>query len=344
MFNRLYENIKKIIRENYKSILFLSLIYLALMWPMDYYITTGGGTINIKDRVEIKDAYKAKGSLHLAYVSELKANVATYLLSYVIPDWERVSSSTYKVEEEEDIESVDFRNRLQLTESIDAAIKVAYQLADKKFEIKKEHIYIIYVSSKNKKSLKVGDEILLVAGEKVESTNQIKEIINSHEVGDKITFKIKRNEKEKDVTAKIAEENHQKLVGISTEKTMEYQTDPEIKLTFKRSESGPSGGMMLTLDIYNKLTKKDITKGYKIVGTGTIEDDGSVGEIGGVKYKLMGAVAKKADIFLVPEGENYKEAKKEAKKKNYDIEIIGVKNMEDVLTKLEKLPEKKEKR
>ncbi len=58
----------------------------------------------------------------------------------------------------------------------------------------------------------------------------------------------------------------------------------------------------------------------------------------------MGAVAKKADIFLVPEGENYKEAKKEAKKKNYDIEIIGVKNMEDVLTKLEKLPEKKEKR
>ena len=221
MFNRLYENIKKIIRENYKSILFLSLIYLALMWPMDYYITTGGGTINIKDRVEIKDAYKAKGSLHLAYVSELKANVATYLLSYIIPDWERVSSSTYKVEEEEDIESVDFRNRLQLTESIDAAIKVAYQLADKKFEIKKEHIYIIYVSSKNKKNLKVGDEILLVAGEKVESTDQIKEIINSHEVGDKITFKIKRSEKEKEVTAKIYEENHQKLVGISTEKTME---------------------------------------------------------------------------------------------------------------------------
>ena len=91
---------------------------------------------------------------------------------------------------------------------------------------------------------------------------------------------------------------------------------------------------MLTLDIYNKLTKKDITKGRKIVGTGTINSDGTVGEIGGVKYKLMGAVKSHADIFLVPQGSNYQEAIKEAKKKKYHIQILGVKNFQDALNQL----------
>ena len=53
---------------------------------------------------------------------------------------------------------------------------------------------------------------------------------------------------------------------------------------------------MLTLAIYNSLVDKDITKGKKVVGTGTIEEDGSVGSIGGVKYKLNGAVRQKADV------------------------------------------------
>lgn len=54
---------------------------------------------------------------------------------------------------------------------------------------------------------------------------------------------------------------------------------------------------MTTLEIYNSLTDDDLTKGYKIVGTGTIDMEGNVGMIGGVKYKLKGAIKKKADIF-----------------------------------------------
>ena len=37
----------------------------------------------------------------------------------------------------------------------------------------------------------------------------------------------------------------------------DYDTNPKIELKFKQSESGPSGGLMLTLAIYNNLTKKD---------------------------------------------------------------------------------------
>ena len=90
---------------------------------------------------------------------------------------------------------------------------------------------------------------------------------------------------------------------------------------------------MMSLTIYNKLVKEDITNGKKIVGTGTIDVDGKVGEIGGVKYKLIGAVKNKADIFICPV-ENYEEAVKVAKEKDYDIKIISAKTFDEVLEKL----------
>ena len=109
------------------------------------------------------------------------------------------------------------------------------------------------------------------------------------------------------------------------------ETSPKISLNYKERESGPSGGLMLALAIYNSLTKKDITKGRVIVGTGTIDEDGTVGSIGGVEYKLKGAVKSKASIFLVPNGENYKTAMKLKKKNNYKIKIKGVSTFEEAL-------------
>ena len=59
----------------------------------------------------------------------------------------------------------------------------------------------------------------------------------------------------------------------------------DIDIKSKKTESGSSGGFMTTLAIYNALTEKDITKGYKIAGTGTIEPDGSM--YGDCKWRWM---------------------------------------------------------
>ena len=87
---------------------------------------------------------------------------------------------------------------------------------------------------------------------------------------------------------------------------------------------------MTSLAIYTKLTGIDLLKGRKIVGTGTIDSNGNVGEIGGVKYKLKGAVTNDADIFMVPE-ENYEEAIKIKNEKNYDIDIVKVENLHSAI-------------
>jgi PDZ domain-containing protein len=90
----------------------------------------------------------------------------------------------------------------------------------------------------------------------------------------------------------------------------------------------------MSLAIYNKLVKEDLTKGLTIVGTGTIDSEGNVGEISGIEYKLRGAVDAHADIFLAPLGANYDDAIKIAKKKKYNIKIIGVSTFNDALNYL----------
>ena len=148
-----------------------------------------------------------------------------------------------------------------------------------------------------------------------------------------------RNKKEKKIKTTLYQYENQNLLGVTLQQIKKYKTSPNIKIQFQKRESGPSGGLMTTLDIYNKLTKKDLTNSLKIAGTGTIEEDGSIGEIGEIKYKLLGAEKQKADIFLAPTGENYETCKKVKKEKKLKIKIIEVKTIEDAITKLENLKE-----
>lgn len=63
---------------------------------------------------------------------------------------------------------------------------------------------------------------------------------------------------------------------------------------------GPSAGLMLALAYLDALTPGDLTAGRVVVGTGTLELDGTVGPVGGAGLKATGAAAAGADVFLVP--------------------------------------------
>lgn len=64
---------------------------------------------------------------------------------------------------------------------------------------------------------------------------------------------------------------------------------------------GPSAGMMYALGLIDKLTPQDETGGLTIAGTGTMDEDGNVGSIGGIRLKMLGAVRDGATWFLAPE-------------------------------------------
>jgi len=336
MFKKIYESIKEFIKENTRELILLLGFYVFMTYPLPYYVLVSGGTIDVSDRVEIENAYEQEGSFNLAYVNELKGTFPTVLLSHVIPSWTLYEESDYSIDDTEDAYDISVRDQLYLKQSLQNSVKNAYEAANKDFKINKEEYYIFYTYDfvKEYADLKVGDKLISYDGKKIEDIEDYRKYVKGKQIGEEIELEIERNGKTKKIKLKVYEEENEKYTGIMVTTIYSYETNPEIEFSFRNNESGSSGGLTLALAIYNKLTKEDITHGLKIVGTGTIEEDGSVGAIGGVEYKLKGAVKSKADIFIVPSGENYKEVKKIKEKENYDIEIIEVSTFEEALEKL----------
>jgi Lon-like protease len=94
---------------------------------------------------------------------------------------------------------------------------------------------------------------------------------------------------------------------------------------------GPSAGLAMTLAVLDRLSPGELTGGGKVGATGTIEADGSVGEVGGVKQKTASVRASGAKLFLVPLAE-VALAKPHAGK----MQVIGVRNLEEALAALRK--------
>ena len=334
MFNNFYEKIKEFIKENYKSLIFYLVIYIIFLWPLNYYIIVGGGISEVGNRIDIEDSYKSKGSFNLAYVNEIKGTIGTYLLSYIIPDWKRIKMSDYTYDDEENKDDVEFRGQIDLLNSYDFAIKNAYLEAGKSYKVSDTSLYVYLVDNKNKNGFKVGDKILEVDGKEINNVSDYSNIINNHNINDTISVLVERNKKKKTIETNIYKSKGKKITGIYISMINTYKTLPKVDIKFRNSESGSSGGLIETLDIYNKLVKEDITKGMKIAGTGEIDSNGNVLPIGEVKYKLLGASRKNADIFIVPNGENYKTCMKVKKDKNLKIKIIGVSTFKEALDKL----------
>lgn len=323
---------KKFLKENKFYLLGLFIIAIIANYRLPYYITAPGGTININDRIKYDGLEKYDGSLNMLYVTQFEATIPIYLMSYVMKDWDIVSITRSQVSDENHAE-IDLRNKIMLDNSINNAMYVAYKTANKPIEITDtKHLVIAKTTDIE---LEIGDELLQINGQDIIDITTIKEIISNHEIGDTLNFKIKRNDKIKEINTKIQDIDGTKGLGVMIITNYEYKTDPKIELKFKKSESGSSGGMMMALSIYSAISGQDILKGRDIAGTGTIDIYGNVGPISGIKYKIMGAVNDDMDIVLVPT-ENYKEAKEIIEERNYDIKLVEIKTFNDAIEYLTK--------
>ena len=338
MFNNIYEKIKKFIKENWLFIILFSLVITISFVKVPYQVQMPGGTINLSNRIKVNgEETDIEGTFNMAYVSVVQGSIPYVLFGMINPDWEVIKDSEVKYDNET-IEESNKRDKLYLEQSKDYAIITAMDAAGIDYEITNRINYVSYLSEDADTDIKIGDHIIECEGEEIQDINTIKDIITSKDPGDEIEFIVDRNGEEIESEAVIYEEDGENFVGMSVITTFDIESETNIEIDSKESESGPSGGMMMSLMVYNSITKQDLTHGKKIVGTGTIELDGTVGEIGGVKYKVMGAVKDDADIFLVPEG-NYEEAIEVKKDKDYNIEIISVSNLQDAIEYLEGLYE-----
>ncbi len=323
MFNKIYDSIKNFIINNYKFLIAWIIIVVLLFYELPYVIYTPGGIVNLEERIVVDgEEDVTAGSLNMSYVSLVKGTIPMLLISFVVPNWDILPSEEI-TREDESVDELLELEKLYMKSSIDNATILAFREAGKELNITREVNNIIYIADEAETDLEMYDELLSVDGKNLATIDELRAYVNTLNEGDTVSILVNRDGKEKECSAKIYNTSDGLKVGISFLTTYEYETTPEIEVTTKNSESGSSGGLMLSLAIYNAIADEDITKGRTIVGTGTIDINGNVGEIDGVKYKLLGANKNNAEIFLCPM-ENYEEALEVKEEYDLDVEIHGV--------------------
>ena len=195
-----------------------------------------------------------------------------------------------------------------------------------------------------------GDRIFKVDGSEFTSSAQFMNYVSQVKMGDSVVLTYERNNVVNEVRVKVAEfkqEENQGRVGIGIGLVDDKDLIVHPEVTVHSDEiGGPSAGFMFSLEIYNQLTKEDLTKGYKIAGTGTISSDGTVGKIGGIEQKVVAADKAGAEIFFAPNGNdekdsNYHHAILTAKDIHSNMEIVPINTFDEAIDYLEKLDMKK---
>jgi Lon-like protease len=179
--------------------------------------------------------------------------------------------------------------------------------------------------------LRAGDTITSVDGKAVTSATALVELIQAKPAGSRLNIGYTRNGAAAAATVVTTASNGGKpRIGISVDQEQPHPFTVKINLG---EIGGPSAGLMFALGIVDKLRAEDLTAGKIVAGTGTIDDAGRVGPIGGIPQKLVGAKHAGADVFLVP-ADNCAEAVRNAQP---GLPLIRVGTLDEALAALDAL-------
>lgn len=312
----------------------------------------GDPVLNIKKRPGHKGEpkeYDTSGHLNMTTVRVTGSEYHMTLLGALsgwISDDSLVVPHKSLYPEDRSAEEVDQQNAEEFTASQESAKVAAFK------ELKQPVSSYVAVGSVEKgapahKRLHAGDVVTAVDGKPVSKPEHVGMVVRAHKPGEKVSFTVvpadevkAAQKKGKKLSSKKAEKvtvrtgkmkgKSAARVGITTTLTHVFPFEVDIKLA---DIGGPSAGLMFGLGIVDKLTPTDLTGGKFVAGTGTIDDAGKVGEIGGIQMKTLAARKKGARFFLTPAG-NCATA---AKNKPEGLTLVKTSSMDDALSSLKKI-------
>lgn len=282
----------------------VALLFLfATVVPLPYAVLSPGPATNVlnKNLISIKGAptFPTDGKLFLTTVSV--SNPDSILRgSYVLQEWvspnDMVMPRDSVYPPTDNVKEIEQRNaeemRLSQQHATTAALKfLGYRMPSRILVLR------VVADSPAENVLKAADEILEVDGTKITSVSQVVSRIRAHKPGEKVNFVVKRGNETLSLQTSTIEFKGNTFVGFAPTAVYDYPFEVNIKLN---DVGGPSAGMMFALGIIDKLDRESLTRGRNIAGTGTIDDDGNIGAIGGIAEKIIGAADRGAKIFLAP--------------------------------------------
>lgn len=333
------------------TLMLIALLCAGVFIPVPYSEMSPGPTVNTLGehdgepvlQISGRKTYAADGHLNMTTVrvtsADYKMNLVEAVYGWLAHDSKVVPHDTLypdgKTEEQSTQENAEEFSQSQ--ESAKVAALKELGIPVKSWVI----VSTVVKGSPAQGKLHAGDVIKAVDGTAVKQPTDVAKLVTKHRPGQKVDFTVvpakeqaaavKKNTtatKTQDIaiTTTTSDDSGSKraIVGISagTDHTFPFTID--IKLA---DVGGPSAGLMFALGIYDKLTPGDLTGGKFVAGTGTIDDKGKVGPIGGIEMKTVGARDKGAQYFLTP-ADNCKAAAKDTPS---GLTLVKVNTIEDAL-------------
>ncbi|WP_172607650.1 YlbL family protein [Streptomyces spongiicola] len=304
------------------TLVLIVLLCVGVLMTPPYSEMTPGPTVNTLGdsggepvlRISGRKTYPTSGHLNMTTVrvtgADYRMNLAEVVYGWLAHDNVVVPHETLypdgKTEEQSNQENAEEFSQSQESAKVAALRELGIPVSSR-----------VVVSSVRKDSpaegaLHAGDVIKAVDGTPVKRPDDVSRAVVKHRPGDRVAFTIvpakeaaaaEKAGREPTASQDVqvgtvrSEQADRTIVGITagTDHTFPFSVD--IKLA---DVGGPSAGLMFALGIVDKLSPTDLTGGAFVAGTGTIDDRGVVGPIGGIEMKLVGARNAGAKYFLTP--------------------------------------------
>lgn len=323
------------------------LTYVIVFMGTPYIVYQPGSASEVAPLIKVENGdADEKGMFMMTTVSASYANVALLVASVFNSNAEVVEKETRLGDKSEDeYAAVQVFN---MDSSQSYAVQAAYHAAGIPYEIKPDYLFVYSVPENgNRTQFQAGDRIIKVDGRGIPDAKALAALLSAKKVGDTVPVTLQRAGQELQEDVRLIEVRDEDeasgrpglgIIIAAVQKVEAKEEGKDVSFTVT-DVGGPSAGLMFTMEIYSQLTPGDLTKGYRVAGTGTIDPEGKVGPIGGVKHKIVAADREEAEIFFVPV-KNYDEAKASADRIGTGMKLIPVSTLQEALDYMKKLPVK----
>jgi len=309
MFSKLSKTRKVLV------IFFIVLMPIGLV-KTEYYFMSPGPPYQWEIEYGNNENYSFDGNLYQLTVRRDEANIYVYLWSLLNSSYDLYPREVILPDgvTPQELSEISIQN-MRTSENV--AIAVALKNIGYEIESKGDGVAVVGLleDSPVKDKLKKGDLINSINNTDIYSATEFISTLRTYSIGETVSIGLLREIdgiKEqiyiKTTLIEHVEYEGEPMVGFLAT-TVNERFDFPFEIDIKTGNvGGPSAGLMMALNVYNNLIPEDITNSMIVAGTGTIEIDGSVGPVGGIKQKIIAAKRAGAQLILVPVA-NFEEAR-----------------------------------
>ena len=295
--------------------IFIIISSLSLIQTEYYFMSPGPPYQWDIDYGEI-DNYEFDGSLYQLTVRRDEANVLIYFWSLINDSYDLYPREVILPDgvTPKELSEISIQN-MRTSENV--AIAVALKNVGYEISSKGDGVAVVGIldDSPVKDKLKKGDLLNSINNKNISSATEFISTLRTYSIGETVSIGLLReidgNKKTLTIETTLIEHveyEGEPMVGFLAT-TVNERFDFPFEIDIKTGNvGGPSAGLMMALNVYNNLIPEDLTNSMIVAGTGTIEIDGSVGPVGGIKQKVIAAKKAGAELILVPVA-NFDEAK-----------------------------------